>query len=235
MAKLRPSFRAEDGTVTAGYSSPLNDGAAALLPADEEGPRPRTAGPDHGLRGVRRRALGLAPVEAVHRALGRAGRSFVELTVLELDGAVAAQVLGCVAEWPGPDPSVLDPRGGAIAIGARSAPREPASWAPATTSSRPQGPGPAWRRCASARARAPHRCWRGDPGLPSVAGCTACRRRDQRRTVNPRLPDPAAAHPSRAAEQERRMNDEQKLWRRGCRPASSPGVTGAAPTTKRKA
>ena len=53
----------------------------------------------------------------MNRALDRAGRSFTDLTALELNEAFAAQVLGCVAEWPDLDPSVLNPRGGAIAIG----------------------------------------------------------------------------------------------------------------------
>ncbi|WP_445276705.1 thiolase family protein [Streptomyces sp. DSM 41033] len=61
--------------------------------------------------------FGLAPVEAVNRALDRAGRSFADLAALELNEAFAAQVLGCLAEWPDLDPTVLNPRGGAIAIG----------------------------------------------------------------------------------------------------------------------
>lgn len=61
--------------------------------------------------------FGLAPVKAVNRALDRAGRTFADLTTLELNEAFAAQVLGCVAEWPDLDPAILNPRGGAIAIG----------------------------------------------------------------------------------------------------------------------
>jgi len=61
--------------------------------------------------------FGLAPVEAVNRALARAGKTFADLDVLELNEAFAAQVLGCVAEWPDFDPAVLNPQGGAIALG----------------------------------------------------------------------------------------------------------------------
>lgn len=122
MAKLRPSFRTENGTVTAGNSSPLNDGAAALLLADEEGLRATGREPLARITASAVSAnephyFGLAPVEAVNRALDRAGRTFDDLAALELNEAFAAQVLGCVAEWPGLDPSVLNPRGGAIAIG----------------------------------------------------------------------------------------------------------------------
>jgi acetyl-CoA acetyltransferase family protein len=122
MAKLRPSFRTENGTVTAGNSSPLNDGAAALLLADEEGLRATGREPLARISATAVSAnepqyFGLAPVEAVGRALDRAGRTFADLTTLELNEAFAAQVLGCVAEWPDLDPAILNPRGGAIAIG----------------------------------------------------------------------------------------------------------------------
>ncbi|MCX4793081.1 thiolase family protein [Streptomyces sp. NBC_01242] len=122
MAKLRPSFRTENGTVTAGNSSPLNDGAAALLLADEEGLRATGREPLARISATAVSAnepqyFGLAPVKAVNRALDRAGRTFADLTTLELNEAFAAQVLGCVAEWPDLDPAILNSRGGAIAIG----------------------------------------------------------------------------------------------------------------------
>ncbi|MFJ8170164.1 thiolase family protein [Streptomyces sp. NPDC094473] len=122
MAKLRPSFRTEGGTVTAGNSSPLNDGASALLLADEDGLRATGREPLARITASAVSAnephyFGLAPVEAVTRALDRAGRSFADLAALELNEAFAAQVLGCLAEWPDLDPTVLNPRGGAIAIG----------------------------------------------------------------------------------------------------------------------
>ncbi|MFD5008716.1 thiolase family protein [Streptomyces chartreusis] len=122
MARLKPSFRTENGTVTAGNASPLNDGAAALLLTDEEGltatgrePLARISAT--GVSALDPHYFGLAPVEAVNRALTKAGKNFGDLDVLELNEAFAAQVLGCVAEWPEFDPAILNPQGGAIALG----------------------------------------------------------------------------------------------------------------------
>jgi acetyl-CoA acetyltransferase family protein len=123
LAKLKPVFRTDGtGTVTAGNSSPLNDGAAALLLVDEEGLRATGREPLARIRasavtGVEPQLFGLGPVEAVGRALGRAGRTFADLTVFELNEAFAAQSLGCLAEWPELDPAVVNPRGGALALG----------------------------------------------------------------------------------------------------------------------
>ncbi|MFE7275484.1 thiolase family protein [Streptomyces sp. NPDC057623] len=122
MAKLKPSFREENGTVTAGNASPLNDGAAALLLVDEEGLKATGREPlarisTTGVHALDPDYFGLAPVEAVNRALTKAGRTFDDLSVLELNEAFAAQVLGCVAEWPEFDPAILNPQGGAIALG----------------------------------------------------------------------------------------------------------------------
>ncbi|MEV2195961.1 thiolase family protein [Streptomyces phaeochromogenes] len=122
MARLKPSFRTENGTVTAGNASPLNDGAAALLLVDEEGLRATGREPlarisSTGVSALDPDYFGLAPVEAVNRALAKAGKGFDDLSTLELNEAFAAQVLGCVAEWPEFDPAVLNPQGGAIALG----------------------------------------------------------------------------------------------------------------------
>ncbi|MEU6200809.1 thiolase family protein [Streptomyces sp. NPDC047061] len=122
MARLKPSFRTEGGTVTAANASPLNDGAAALLLTDEEGLKavgrePLARVSATGVSGIDPDYFGLAPVEAVTRALGKAGKGFGDLSVLELNEAFAAQVLGCVAEWPEFDPAILNPQGGAIALG----------------------------------------------------------------------------------------------------------------------
>ncbi|WP_425245509.1 thiolase family protein [Streptomyces sp. NEAU-NA10] len=122
MAKLKPSFRTSGGTVTAGNASPLNDGAAALLLVDEEGLRATGREPlarvsATGVSAIDPHYFGLAPVEAVERALAKAGRGFDDLSLLELNEAFAAQVLGCVAEWPEFDPAILNPQGGAIALG----------------------------------------------------------------------------------------------------------------------
>jgi acetyl-CoA acetyltransferase family protein len=121
LGRLRPAFRT-GGSVTAGNSSPLNDGAAALLLAS--GPALRELGRDP-LAQVRTSAatalepqmFGLGPVEAVNRALARAGRTMADLHALELNEAFAAQTLGCLAAWPDLDPDRVNPHGGAIAIG----------------------------------------------------------------------------------------------------------------------
>ncbi|WP_030194441.1 thiolase family protein [Streptomyces sp. NRRL S-87] len=121
MAKLKPAFR-PDGTVTAGNASPLNDGAAALLLVDEEGLRATGREPLARIRtsavtGIEPHLFGLGPVDAVQRALAKAGRGFGDLTTFELNEAFAAQALGCLAEWPELDPALVNPRGGAIALG----------------------------------------------------------------------------------------------------------------------
>jgi len=86
--------------------------------------------------------FGLGPVEAVNRALAKAGRSFADLDVVELNEAFAAQVLGCVAEWPEFDPAILNPHGGAIAIG-HPLGASGAGWLrPSPTNSRPRARAP---------------------------------------------------------------------------------------------
>lgn len=121
LARLKPAFR-EGGSVTAGNSSPLNDGAAALLLVDDEGLRATGREPLARLRtsavtGIEPQLFGLGPVEAVRTALAKAGKGLGDLSVFELNEAFAAQSLGCLAEWPELDPAVVNPRGGAIAIG----------------------------------------------------------------------------------------------------------------------
>ncbi|MFI7393173.1 MULTISPECIES: thiolase family protein [Streptomyces] len=122
MARLKPSFRKENGTVTAGNASPLNDGAAALLLVDAEGLKATGREPlarvsATGVSALDPHYFGLAPVEAVTRALARAGKTFDDLSTLELNEAFAAQALGCLAEWPDFNPAILNPQGGAIALG----------------------------------------------------------------------------------------------------------------------
>ncbi|PZG15278.1 thiolase family protein [Nonomuraea aridisoli] len=120
LAKLKPAFRKDGGTVTAGNSSPLNDGAAALLLTDEAGLRgrePLARVVASGVSALEPRYFGLGPVEAVNRALAKAGKRFADLVTAELNEAFAAQVLGCLAELPDLDPAIVNPDGGAIAIG----------------------------------------------------------------------------------------------------------------------
>ena len=120
LAKLKPVFAA-DGTVTAGNSSPLNDGAAAVLLANEDGVA------RHGLTplarivtwasaGVEPRRMGIGPAPALRLALERAGWKLDELEVVELNEAFAAQSLAVLAEL-GLDPARVNPLGGAIALG----------------------------------------------------------------------------------------------------------------------
>ncbi|MFJ4846862.1 MULTISPECIES: thiolase family protein [unclassified Streptomyces] len=122
LARLKPAFRKDGGTVTAGNSSPLNDGAAALLVVDEEGLRATGREPLARIRasavtGIEPDYFGLAPVEAVRKALAKSGKGFGDLSTVELNEAFAAQVLGCLAGWPELDPALVNPRGGAIAVG----------------------------------------------------------------------------------------------------------------------
>ncbi|MER5884976.1 acetyl-CoA C-acyltransferase [Streptomyces sp. NPDC001941] len=121
LAKLKPVFR-EGGTVTAGNSSPLNDGAAALLLVDEDGLRATGREPlarigATAVTGIEPQYFGAGPVEAVQRALKKAGRGFDALHTLELNEAFAAQALSCLSQWPGLDPAKVNPRGGALALG----------------------------------------------------------------------------------------------------------------------
>jgi acetyl-CoA acetyltransferase family protein len=121
LAGLKPAFRS-GGTVTAGNSSPLNDGAAALLLMSERAwaaagasPLARVAG--RATSGVEPHLYGIGPVEAARAALRRAGIGFGDLAAVELNEAFAAQSLSCLAEWPELDPAIVNPQGGAIAIG----------------------------------------------------------------------------------------------------------------------
>ncbi len=122
LAKLPPVFR-KGGTVTAGNSSGLNDGACALLLASEEAVRrfnlkPKARIVSSAVVGVEPRIMGIGPVEAARRALRRAGLTFDELDVIELNEAFAAQVLACIRQWGvAPDDPRLNPNGGAIALG----------------------------------------------------------------------------------------------------------------------
>ncbi|MFJ6632692.1 thiolase family protein [Streptomyces sp. NPDC091376] len=121
LARLKPVFRA-GGTVTAGNASPLNDGAAALLLADEAGlaeigREPLARIRANAVTGIEPQYFGLGPVEAIRKALAKAGRDFGDLRTVELNEAYAAQALGCLAALPELDPGLLNPRGGAVALG----------------------------------------------------------------------------------------------------------------------
>jgi acetyl-CoA acetyltransferase family protein len=121
LARLRPSFR-PDGTVTAGNASQLSDGAAAVLLAGEpvahglaRPPLARIA--SRAVHAVDPQWWAMAPVEAAHKALKAAGIGWADLSVVELNEAFAAQVLTCLSQWPELDPAIVNPAGGAIALG----------------------------------------------------------------------------------------------------------------------
>ena len=120
LAGLKALFAADgEGTVTAGNSSPINDGASAVLLA-REGALPGeplariTARAAHG---VDPDQFPIAPIEAANKALARAGRTWADVDVVELNEAFASQSLACLAGWPELDPDKLNPHGGALAIG----------------------------------------------------------------------------------------------------------------------
>jgi acetyl-CoA acetyltransferase family protein len=122
LAGLRPVFREEGGTVTAGNASPLADGAAALLLADEAvvaetGRQPLARVAARATSAVEPHLYGIGPVEAARKALASAGVGWSDLVAVELNEAFAAQVLACLAEWPELDPELVNPNGGAIALG----------------------------------------------------------------------------------------------------------------------
>lgn len=121
LAKLKPAF-ARDGTVTAANSSPLNDGAGAMLITDEAGAAAAGREPlarivARGVAGADPDVFGIAPVEAANRALSRAGIRWEDVAVLELNEAFASQCLADISQWTGLDPDKVNPNGGAIALG----------------------------------------------------------------------------------------------------------------------
>jgi acetyl-CoA acyltransferase len=117
LAGLRALF-AKDGTVTAGNSSSINDGASAVLLGAEGAldaePLARIAG--RGVHGNEPDVFGVAPVEAANKALARAGRTWADVDFVELNEAFASQSLACIRQWD-IDPEKVNIHGGAIAIG----------------------------------------------------------------------------------------------------------------------
>jgi acetyl-CoA acetyltransferase family protein len=123
LAGLKPSFRSveQGGTITAANASPLNDGASAVLLGSESAhdaigvdPEARIAG--RGTFALVPQDFGIAPVEAVERALSRAGIGWSDVAAVELNEAFAVQSLACVDLWK-VDPDIVNTHGGAIAIG----------------------------------------------------------------------------------------------------------------------
>ena len=123
LGKLRPAFKKEGGTVTAGNASGMNDGAAALILASEEavkkyGLQPKAKILGSSVAGVEPRIMGIGPVEAAQKLLKRLNLSLEDMDVIELNEAFAAQSLA-VTRTLGlqDDDSRVNPNGGAIAIG----------------------------------------------------------------------------------------------------------------------
>ncbi|MGF1428421.1 thiolase family protein [Kitasatospora sp. LaBMicrA B282] len=120
LAKLKPAFRA-GGTVTAGNASPMNDGAAGLLLVSEQalgelGLEPLGRYVAGASAGVHPDVMGIGPVPATRKALGRAGWQLADLDTAELNEAFAAQALAST-DLLGLDPELVNPSGGAIALG----------------------------------------------------------------------------------------------------------------------
>jgi acetyl-CoA acyltransferase len=122
LARLKPAFK-EGGSVTAGNSSALNDGAAAVLVVSPDYARAHGLEPlarikSMGVAGVPPRVMGIGPVPATKKALERAGLSLDDIGLLELNEAFAAQVLAVLHEWGiEAEDERLNPNGGAIALG----------------------------------------------------------------------------------------------------------------------
>ncbi|MAP55525.1 3-oxoadipyl-CoA thiolase [Altibacter sp.] len=122
LAKLRPAFK-KDGSVTAGNSSGLNDGAAATIIASEAAVKKYNLKPmarivSSAVVGVEPRIMGIGPVEASNKALEKAGLTMGDMDVIELNEAFASQALACIREWGlADDDARINPNGGSIAIG----------------------------------------------------------------------------------------------------------------------
>jgi len=123
LGKLRPAFRKDGGTVTAGNASGMNDGAAALILASEEavkkyGLKPKAKILGSSVAGVEPRIMGIGPVEATQKLLKRLNLSLEDMDVIELNEAFAAQSLAVTRSLGlKDDDSRVNPNGGAIAIG----------------------------------------------------------------------------------------------------------------------
>jgi acetyl-CoA acyltransferase len=123
LGKLRPAFRKEGGSVTAGNASGLNDGAVALLIGSEDAVKRNNFKPmarivSAAVAGVEPRIMGIGPVYASEKALKRAGLTLADMDIIEINEAFAAQVLACTRKMglADNDPRI-NPNGGGIALG----------------------------------------------------------------------------------------------------------------------
>ena len=123
LSKLRTAFKSENGTVTAGNSSGLNDGSAAMLLASEQGVKENNLSPiarivSSAIVGVEPSIMGIGPVFASNKALEKANLKMHDMDIIELNEAFSAQALACIREWglEDNDPRI-NPNGGAISLG----------------------------------------------------------------------------------------------------------------------
>jgi acetyl-CoA acetyltransferase family protein len=118
---MKPAFRAEGGSVTAGSSSGINDGASATLVMEESVARTRGLQPmarivSSASAGVSPEVMGIGPVPAIRKALARAGLDTSQIDLIELNEAFAAQTIACIRDLK-LDPARVNVNGGAIALG----------------------------------------------------------------------------------------------------------------------
>jgi acetyl-CoA acetyltransferase family protein len=123
LSKLKPAFKKENGTVTAGNSSGLNDGAIAVLIASETALKKYHLSPkakiiSSAVVGVEPRIMGIGPVDATKKALAKAGLTLKDIDIIELNEAFAAQSIACIRELGLKDNDArINVNGGAIALG----------------------------------------------------------------------------------------------------------------------
>ena len=123
LSKLKPAFKKENGTVTAGNSSGLNDGAAAILIVSEAALKKYNLTPkakiiSSAVVGVEPRIMGIGPVDATKKALAKAGLTLNDIDIIELNEAFAAQSIACIRELGLKDDDArINVNGGAIALG----------------------------------------------------------------------------------------------------------------------
>ncbi|TAE83984.1 MAG: acetyl-CoA C-acyltransferase [Bacteroidetes bacterium] len=121
LAKLKPAFKKVGGTVTAGNSSGVNDGAAALILAGEDAVKQYNLKPiarvvSRGVVGVEPAIMGIGPIEATRKAVKRAGLNMHDIGLFELNEAFASQSIACIRDL-GINPDIVNVNGGAIALG----------------------------------------------------------------------------------------------------------------------
>ncbi|HNR20897.1 MAG TPA: 3-oxoadipyl-CoA thiolase [Bacteroidia bacterium] len=123
LQKLKPAFKKDGGSVTAGNASGVNDGACAILLAGEQAAKqfnlkPKARIVSSAVVGVEPRIMGIGPVAAANKALQKAGLRWSDIDVIELNEAFAAQGLACIRQWGlADDDTRINPNGGAIAVG----------------------------------------------------------------------------------------------------------------------